>query len=113
VSQNYYCFQLKKLYFFSGSTDTKCFPLIFRSDDQLQLQSLEPISLDDIPEPIKVLDEIISEFEEAATKPVALHSNSGENQSEDDGYMSLSRKKWVKYMDIKIFYILNLKVETH
>jgi len=73
----------------------------FHSDDQLQLQSLEPISLDDIPEPIKVLDEIISEFEEAATKPVALHSNSGENQSEDDGYMSLSRKKWVKYMDIK------------
>ncbi|XP_039480761.1 uncharacterized protein LOC120444861 isoform X2 [Drosophila santomea] len=57
-----------------------------------QLQSLEPIFLDDIPEPIKVLDEIISEFEEAATKPVALNCNGGENQSEDDGYMSLSRK---------------------
>jgi len=54
---------------------------------------MEPISMDDIPEPIKVLDDIISEFEEATTKPVALHSNSGENQSEDDGYMSLSRKK--------------------
>ncbi|XP_037712440.1 uncharacterized protein LOC119548881 [Drosophila subpulchrella] len=67
-----------------------------QNDDQLQLQSLEPISLDDIPEPIKVLDEIISEFEEAATKPVALHSNSGENQSEDDGYMSLSRKNMSK-----------------
>ncbi|XP_016988243.1 uncharacterized protein LOC108050860 [Drosophila rhopaloa] len=66
------------------------------NDDQLQLQSLEPISLDDIPEPIKVLDEIISEFEEAATKPVALHSSSGENQSEDDGYMSLSRKNMSK-----------------
>ncbi|EDV54376.1 uncharacterized protein LOC6548880 [Drosophila erecta] len=61
-----------------------------------QLQSLEPISLDDIPEPIKVLDEIISEFEEAATKPVALNCNSGENQSEDDGYMSLSRKNMSK-----------------
>ncbi|KAH8409990.1 hypothetical protein KR009_003790 [Drosophila setifemur] len=68
-----------------------------QNDDQLQLQcSQEPISLDDIPEPIKVLDEIISEFEEAATKPVALHSNSGENQSEDDGYMSLSRKNMSK-----------------
>ncbi|XP_017111372.1 uncharacterized protein LOC108135230 [Drosophila elegans] len=67
-----------------------------QNDDQLQLQSLEPISLDDIPEPIKVLDEIISEFEEAATKPVGLHSNSGENQSEDDGYMSLSRKNMSK-----------------
>ncbi|XP_017081472.2 uncharacterized protein LOC108114840 [Drosophila eugracilis] len=67
-----------------------------QNGDQIQLQSLEPISLDDIPEPIKVLDEIISEFEEAATKPVALHSNSGENQSEDDGYMSLSRKNMSK-----------------
>ncbi|XP_017154234.1 uncharacterized protein LOC108163456 [Drosophila miranda] len=67
-----------------------------KQNDQLQLQSLEPISLDDIPEPIKVLDEIISEFEEAATKPVALHCNSGENQSEDDGYMSLSRKNMSK-----------------
>ncbi|EDV31702.1 uncharacterized protein Dana_GF14423, isoform A [Drosophila ananassae] len=67
--------------------------------DQLELQlqcSQEPISMDDIPEPIKVLDDIISEFEEAATKPVALHSNSGENQSEDDGYMSLSRKNMSK-----------------
>ncbi|KAH8298272.1 hypothetical protein KR018_012350, partial [Drosophila ironensis] len=58
--------------------------------------SEEPVSMDDIPEPIKVLDDIISEFEEAATKPVALHSNSGENQSEDDGYMSLSRKNMSK-----------------
>ncbi|XP_017855007.2 LOW QUALITY PROTEIN: uncharacterized protein LOC108608233 [Drosophila busckii] len=62
----------------------------------LEPQSLEPISMDDIPEPIKVLDDIISEFEEATTKPVALHSNSGENQSEDDGYMSLSRKNMSK-----------------
>ncbi|EDW78191.2 uncharacterized protein Dwil_GK24870 [Drosophila willistoni] len=68
-----------------------------KQNEQLHLQSsLEPISLDDIPEPIKVLDEIISEFEEATTKPVALHSNSGENQSEDDGYMSLSRKNMSK-----------------
>ncbi|KAH8375067.1 hypothetical protein KR093_002611, partial [Drosophila rubida] len=58
--------------------------------------SLEPIFLDDIPEPIKVLDDIISEFEEATAKPVAFHSNSGENQSEDDGYMSLSRKNMSK-----------------
>lgn len=75
-----------------------CYHCIFFScrGDQLELQlqcSQEPISMDDIPEPIKVLDDIISEFEEAATKPVALHNNSGENQSEDDGYMSLSRKK--------------------
>ncbi|XP_034669763.1 uncharacterized protein LOC117902466 [Drosophila subobscura] len=67
-----------------------------KQNEQHQLQSLEPISLDDIPEPIKVLDDIISEFEEAATKPVALHCNSGENQSEDDGYMSLSRKNMSK-----------------
>ncbi|KAH8286816.1 hypothetical protein KR044_003962, partial [Drosophila immigrans] len=59
-------------------------------------QSLEPIFIDDIPEPIKVLDDIISEFEETTTKPVTLHSNSGENQSEDDGYMSLSRKNMSK-----------------
>ncbi|XP_070140925.1 uncharacterized protein [Drosophila kikkawai] len=68
--------------------------LEIQHDDQLQ--SLEPISLDDIPEPIKVLDDIISEFEEAATKPNALNCNSGENQSEDDGYMSLSRKNMSK-----------------
>ncbi|EDW63219.2 uncharacterized protein Dvir_GJ14178 [Drosophila virilis] len=67
-----------------------------KQNEPLQPQSLEPISLDDIPEPIKVLDDIISEFEEAATKPAALHCNSGENQSEDDGYMSLSRKNMSK-----------------
>ncbi|XP_034471667.1 uncharacterized protein LOC117779544 isoform X2 [Drosophila innubila] len=67
-----------------------------KQNEQLQQSSMEPISMDDIPEPIKVLDDIISEFEEAATKPVALHSNSGENQSEDDGYMSLSRKNMSK-----------------
>jgi len=73
---------------------TFSFHFIFRFfSEQLQQSSMEPISMDDIPEPIKVLDDIISEFEEATTKPVALHSNSGENQSEDDGYMSLSRKK--------------------
>ncbi|TDG42158.1 hypothetical protein AWZ03_011423 [Drosophila navojoa] len=64
-----------------------------QNNDSLQPHSMEPISMDDIPEPIKVLDDIISEFEEATTKPAALHCNSGENQSEDDGYMSLSRKK--------------------
>ena len=46
---------------------------------------------DDIPEPIKVLDDIISEFEDISLRPQL--QNNGENQSEDDGYMSLSRKK--------------------
>ncbi|XP_043864983.1 uncharacterized protein LOC6576559 isoform X1 [Drosophila mojavensis] len=67
-----------------------------QNNDSLQPHSMEPISMDDIPEPIKVLDDIISEFEEATTKPAALHCNSGENQSEDDGYMSLSRKNMSK-----------------
>ena len=48
-------------------------------------------SPDEIPEPIKVLDDIISEFEDTS-KPANAGGN-GENQSEDDGYMSLSRKK--------------------
>lgn len=47
--------------------------------------------IDEIPEPIKVLDDIISEFEDLSLRPQL--QNSGENQSEDDGYMSLSRKK--------------------
>lgn len=47
--------------------------------------------IDDIPEPIKVLDDIISEFEDLSLRPQL--QNNGENQSEDDGYMSLSRKK--------------------
>ncbi|XP_051858061.1 uncharacterized protein LOC117577417 isoform X1 [Drosophila albomicans] len=64
-------------------------------NDQRQ-RSQDPIYIDDIPEPIKVLDDIISEFDEATTKPVTLNSNSGENQSEDDGYMSLSRKNMSK-----------------
>ncbi|XP_037958627.1 uncharacterized protein LOC119688066 [Teleopsis dalmanni] len=51
-------------------------------------KSLNSFPADEIPEPIKVLDDIISEFEESA-KPVI---SNGENQSEDDGYMSLSRK---------------------
>lgn len=49
------------------------------------------LSLDDIPEPIKVLDDIISEFEETAKPSLAVAN--GEHNSEDDGYMSLSRKK--------------------
>lgn len=48
--------------------------------------------VDEIPEPIKVLDDIISEFEDNISLRPQLQ-NSGENQSEDDGYMSLSRKK--------------------
>ena len=55
------------------------------------LSDQQPMSLDDIPEPIKVLDDIISEFEESA-KPTLAAAN-GEHHSEDDGYMSLSRKK--------------------
>ncbi|KNC20738.1 hypothetical protein FF38_07909 [Lucilia cuprina] len=47
--------------------------------------------IDEIPEPIKVLDDIISEFEDLSLRPQL--QNNGENQSEDDGYMSLSRKK--------------------
>ncbi|CAD6997773.1 unnamed protein product [Ceratitis capitata] len=51
-------------------------------------------SPDEIPEPIKVLDDIISEFEDTS-KPANAGGN-GENQSEDDGYMSLSRKNMHK-----------------
>ncbi|XP_053961276.1 uncharacterized protein LOC128865196 isoform X1 [Anastrepha ludens] len=51
-------------------------------------------SPDEIPEPIKVLDDIISEFEDTS-KPTNAGGN-GENQSEDDGYMSLSRKNMHK-----------------
>uniref|UniRef100_A0A1A9VZY2 Uncharacterized protein n=1 Tax=Glossina brevipalpis TaxID=37001 RepID=A0A1A9VZY2_9MUSC len=46
--------------------------------------------VDEIPEPIKVLDDIISAFEDTASRRQL--QSSGENQSEDDGYMSLSRK---------------------
>ncbi|KAL9930847.1 uncharacterized protein ACN427_000122 isoform 1-T2 [Glossina fuscipes fuscipes] len=46
--------------------------------------------VDEIPEPIKVLDDIISAFEDTSSRPQL--QSSGENQSEDDGYMSLSRK---------------------
>ncbi|KAM7350896.1 uncharacterized protein ACRADG_003894 isoform 2-T5 [Cochliomyia hominivorax] len=53
--------------------------------------------LDEIPEPIKVLDDIISEFEDLSLRPQL--QNSGENQSEDDGYMSLSRKNMKEKRD--------------
>ncbi|XP_061391538.1 uncharacterized protein LOC133326939 [Musca vetustissima] len=54
--------------------------------------------VDEIPEPIKVLDDIISEFEDNISLRPQLQ-NSGENQSEDDGYMSLSRKNMKEKRD--------------
>ena len=61
--------------------------------------------VDDIPEPIKVLDDIISEFEDISLRPQL--QNNGENQSEDDGYMSLSRKKYVAtYISIPVLPLL-------
>ncbi|XP_046801227.1 uncharacterized protein LOC111674534 isoform X2 [Lucilia cuprina] len=53
--------------------------------------------IDEIPEPIKVLDDIISEFEDLSLRPQL--QNNGENQSEDDGYMSLSRKNMKEKRD--------------
>ncbi|XP_067620979.1 uncharacterized protein [Eurosta solidaginis] len=69
------------------------------SPSSTQLQEAQSnFSSDEIPEPIKVLDDIISEFEDTATKPTNAGGN-GENQSEDDGYMSLSRKKHKQYFE--------------
>ncbi|XP_075149284.1 uncharacterized protein LOC142223302 isoform X2 [Haematobia irritans] len=76
---------------------------IDKQKPQMEIQEEELLDavtfpLDEIPEPIKVLDDIISEFEDNISLRPQLQ-NSGENQSEDDGYMSLSRKNMKEKRD--------------
>lgn len=53
---------------------------------------------DEIPEPIQVLDEILSEFEEPESLPLIQDQGSPlqGNQSEDDGYMSMNGRRTTK-----------------
>nr|XP_013119211.1 unnamed protein product [Stomoxys calcitrans] len=76
---------------------------IYKQKPQMEIEEEEMLDAvtfpaDEIPEPIKVLDDIISEFEDNISLRPQLQ-NSGENQSEDDGYMSLSRKNMKEKRD--------------
>ncbi|XP_055902048.1 uncharacterized protein LOC129938471 isoform X2 [Eupeodes corollae] len=65
-------------------------------------QALSKVKLeefdDEIPEPIQVLDEILSEFEEPESLPLIQDQGSPlqGNQSEDDGYMSMNGRRTTK-----------------
>ncbi|XP_055848426.1 uncharacterized protein LOC129913663 isoform X2 [Episyrphus balteatus] len=70
------------------------------NDDNAAAQSKSKLEEcdDEIPEPIQVLDEILSEFEEPESLPLIQDQGSPlqGNQSEDDGYMSMNGRRTTK-----------------
>lgn len=65
---------------------------------QAQSKAKLEVCDDEIPEPIQVLDEILSEFEEPESLPLIQDQGSPlqGNQSEDDGYMSMNGRRTTK-----------------